>query len=517
MTATSAAGTRRTLRAPLATAVVALLVALAAGLVAAAPGHGAGDAWPVDRHDAQRTGRSAVPASDRPLLRPGWPVVNTFGPVRVTPNGTLTLQPGGEAREAVIGRDGLYRRLGPARNVRAIGPDGRRYSFGDEQGNTVVARAPDGTLLWVSESVHLGESASDRTIVPSPGGGVHKTGSYGVASFDDRGRVIWQDGFGFENTGALAVGPDGTAYYGFEGASPAHRVVARRRDGTLLWSRPMAGRVNAVALAGDRLVVSQDRSSALGGAGVIALAAADGTSLWEVTTGLNAPAPPAIGADGVAYVVAGGTLMAIEPAGALRFHRRGPFTGAPVVGGDGTIYVGGAPATAVRPDGSVAWRLPSRVLAVPETIGSDGALYLRTQPGVTLALAPPGASGRVIPAPPARPLISGLRAASREFRVRGGVSLCPRGAGTCRPAAPLGTAISFRLSRSAVVGLLVRRPGSERVVARLNVRAPAGTSWRAATDLFPRTLPAGRYLLSARAAHGTQRVVSGPVSVRVVR
>lgn len=494
-----------------------LATVIAVALAAAPVAHGVGDAWPVDRHDAQQTGRSAVAASDRPLLRPGWPVTPTAGPVRVTPNGTLTLQPSGEAREAVIGRDGLFRRLGPARNVRAIGPDGRRYSFGDEQGNTVVARSATGALLWVSDPVHLGESASDRTIVPTPGGGVHKTGSYGVAAFDDRGRVIWQDGFGSGNTRALAVAPDGTAYYGFEGGAPAHQVVARGRDGTLLWSRPMAGRVNAVALAGDRIVVARDRSSALGGAGLLSLSTADGAPLWEVTTGLNAPGAPALGPDGVAYAVAGGTLLAIGPAGDVRFARHGPFTGAPILGGDGTIYVGGAPASALRPDGGVAWRLPSRVRAVPEAIGSDGALYLRADPGVTLALTPPSAPGRAIPAPPARPLVSGLRVSSRQFRVRGAVSLCPRGAGSCRPAAPLGATISFRLSRPAVVALIVRRPGSSRVLIRRDLRAPAGTSWRPATDVFPRTLPAGRYLLSARAAYRDLRVVSGPVSVRVVR
>jgi hypothetical protein len=371
-------------------------------------------------------------------------------------------------------------------------------------------------LLWISESVHLGESASDRTIVPTPGGGVHKTGSYGVASFDDRGRVIWQDGFGYENTGALAVAPDGTAYYGYEGGTPDHQVIARRRDGTLLWSRPMPGRVNAIALAGDRLVVTQDRESALGGAGLVSLSAADGAEVWRVPTGLNAPSPPAVGADGTAYAVAGGTLLAVGSGGGTRFARPGPFAGAPLVGGDGTIYVGGTPASALRPDGSIVWRLPSRVRAVPEAIGSDGALYLNAEGGATLALSPPGARGTAIPAPPVRPLVSGLRVSSRQFRLRGAVSLCPSGAGSCRPAAPLGATISFRLSHPAVVSLMVRRCRSAGVIARINVRAPAGTSWYAATDVFPRTLPVGRYLLSVRAAHRDQRAVSGPVSVRIV-
>jgi hypothetical protein len=127
------------------------------------------------------------------------------------------------------------------------------------------------------------------------------------------------------------------------------------------------------------------------------------------------------------------------------------------------------------------------------------------------------APGIAIPAPPVRPLIAGLRVASPQFRVRGGVSLCPRGAGSCRPATPFGATISFRLSRPAVVNLTLRRSRAAGVVARAGFRAPAGTSWYPATDVFPRTLPPGPYLLSAEAAYRDRRVVSGPVSVRVTR
>ena len=145
-------------------------------LTAATPALAA-DAWPVAGHDAAQTRRSAVAATRHPLLRPGWPVDGTIGPVRVAPGGSVTLQARWFLREAFIGRDGLYRRLGGASSqVVAIGPDGRRYAFADAQGNRIRAWRAAGAPLWVSDPVHLGPEASGRTIVPGPDGRVFKTG-----------------------------------------------------------------------------------------------------------------------------------------------------------------------------------------------------------------------------------------------------------------------------------------------------------------------------------------------------
>ena len=68
-------------------------------------------------------------------------------------------------------------------------------------------------------------------IVPGPGGLVFAGGPYGTAAVGADGAVLWQDGYGMDATGAIAVDADGVAYYGFEGGSPAHRLVARRPDG----------------------------------------------------------------------------------------------------------------------------------------------------------------------------------------------------------------------------------------------------------------------------------------------
>ena len=137
------------------------------------------------------------------------------------------------------------------------------------------------------------------------------------------------------------------------------------------------------------VIVSQDRSSALGSAAVIALSRVDGRQLWSYDTGLTAAGPPALAADGGIFVVVGRTLLALGPDGTLRWRRVGFYAGAPIIGGDGTVYAGGQPLTALRPsDGAILWRLPARSRAYPESIGADGTLYIDMFLGLKLALAP---------------------------------------------------------------------------------------------------------------------------------
>jgi len=481
---------------------VSLVLSVSAPAVAA-------DDWPVVGHDAAQSRRSTVPATLRPLLLPGWPVIGTIGPARVAPGGAVSLQGIGFAHESFVGRDGLYRRIGGASSrVAAIGPDGRRYAFADPQGNSIRAWSANGVPLWVSDPVHLGPEASERGILPSPGGLVFKTGDYGVAAFDANGKTLWTDEFGWVNSGAIAVGSDGVAYYGFD-----HRIVARRPDGTQVWTHPLQGGVLSVALTEAAVIVSEGRSSALGGAAVVALARSAGAESWRHDTGLTAPGPPAVAADGGIFVVVGRTLVAFGPDGALRWRRVGFYAGGPIIGGDGTVYAGGQPLTALRPfDGTILWRLPARSRAYPESIGANGTLYVDML-GLKLALAPPGVRGTAIPPPPRRPLISQLRLASLVMRARGAPSLCPTGRASCRPRAPLATSISFRLSRPAAVTFNVRRVGSTRVLRSTITRAPAGTSWRA-LDFLP-TAP-GTYCLSARAAAGHARVTTLPLRFRII-
>ena len=238
----------------------------------------------------------------------------------------------------------------------------------------------------------------------------------------------------------------------------------------------------------------------------------------------------ALSDDGSAYVVARGAAVAVGPEGGVRWTYRGAVTPTdPIVGGDGTVYLGGAPLVALRPDGSRAWRAMgiSQPL-VPTAIGADGTLYAETTvlggayatPGGTLfAFAGPSAAVRIrIPVPGRRRLlISGLRVTPRRFRMRGAESLCAPGRG-CRPGDPLGATVSFTLTRDAVVSLVVRRACDRRVVSRFVRRVRAGTMWRSFSDVTGyRSLAPGRYTVTAAAASGTTRVTTRPVPIAIVR
>jgi len=522
--------------------------AAALAVLAAAPAALGADAWPMTGHDASQTSRSGVVAAKRPALVPGWPITDAGAlPALVAPDGSVQLGLRSGAGRAIIGRDGRWRRLAPVPGVVAIGPDGRLYAFTDH-GDRVAAYSPAGRLLWTSPPVHLGPEASDRDIRPAPDGSVYLTGAQGVAALDAAGALRWVDPGGQGNgTRALAVAPDGAVVYGLVGLDGRPRLVARGRDGSVRFERALPGRALEVALAADgTAVIGEDRSGASGGAALVAVGA-DGAERWRVETGLVAAGGIALGADGTAYAVltrgilrAGGALvtgsvMAVAPDGQVRWRVRGPVALAdPVVGGDGTIYVGGAPLLALRPDGSTAWSLRASRPLVPRAIGTDGTLYVAGShlerqyaipDGTVLALAGPTAA-RTVAFPDARrqrTLIARLALSSTRFRTRGAISLCAT-ARRCSPLAPLGATISFTLRREASVSLLVRRAADGRVVARLDRRVLAGTTWRSALDLQPLrsagggpVLGPGRYTLTARAATGAARASVGPIGFSVVR
>jgi hypothetical protein len=514
---------------------VAASLALPAGALAAA--------WPMNGHDAARTSRTSAVSAQRPALLPGWPITGAgdLGPL-IAPDGAVRLgMPDG--RVGIVNADGTWRGLAPAPRAAAIGDDGRLYEFVDA-GDRVTARDPAGRFLWRSAPIDLGPEASDREIRPAPDGSVHVLGAEGVAALDARGALRWESRGGPGTApGALAVSPDGTAIFGLAGEA-APLLVARDADGAERWRIPLTGSAVRVAIAPDgTAIVALDRARAEGGAALVAIAP-DGAERWRVATGLTPPAGLAIGADGTAYAVVargllrgGGTLVpgsltAIAPDGVVRWRVKGPLAAAdPLVGGDGTIYAGGSPLRALRPDGAPAWTWPSSRPLIPRAIGPDGTLYLMggilerayAAPGGTvLALAGPGAP-RSITLPDVRvqrQLIAGLRVRPASFRTTGPVALCATAA-RCRPATRLGATVSFALRREATVSLVVRRVGDGRLVARLDRRVLAGTTWRSALELrtlgTAGALPPGRYSLTARAVVGAQRTIAGPVRFAVRR
>jgi outer membrane protein assembly factor BamB len=510
----------------MARAAATLLAALLA-----APTALAADAWPVARHDAANTNRSSVVSAQGPALVPGWPIGGLVGPPLVAPDGAVEL-PAAEAQTAIINRDGTRQRILPVGSLRAIGVDGRLYAW-QTPADPVSAHTPAGDLLWRSPRLGVGPEASNGELRPGPDGSVYVSGDWGLSALDSSGRLRWSVPLSMEdNPGALALGPDGTVYFGLLQGTTA-TLVARRPDGQTLWQRPLAAPANRVAVTGDgTVIVLQGLTSPEGGTALLAVAP-DGSERWTLPTGRDTNGM-AIGADGTVYLVDArgiqradgllvpGVLRAIGPDGSVRWTYRDRVANAdPIVGGDGTIYVGGSPLVALHPDGTRAWAFPpaSRPI-VPTAIGGDGTLFAEGGGGAMLALAGPSAPARVTPPSPARQrvLIAGLRLRPARFRMRGRASLCATPGLGCRPRTPLGATLSFTLKRDCVVSVVVRRAGRRPIVAHRDWRAGAGTTWSGLWDAIDyRTLAPGRYTLTVRAAAGTARVTTRPLGFIVVR
>ncbi|HAW50136.1 TPA: hypothetical protein DCX16_04225 [bacterium] len=110
----------------------------------------------------------------------------------------------------------------------------------------------------------------------------------------------------------------------------------------------------------------------------------DGDVKWKYYVGYPPSSPPVLGRDGSILVVSSQTLHCILPFGTLSWRFSGDVYGIPVVGRDGTIYIGGGTRLlyAISPDGMEKWRLvgdPKSAFFVPyfsyPTIGGDDTIY----------------------------------------------------------------------------------------------------------------------------------------------
>lgn len=134
---------------------------------------------------------------------------------------------------------------------------------------------------------------------------------------------------------------------------------------------------------------------------VLAVSASDGVVRWSISVGMGVRSSPAItsngvvvvgGGDGKLYGLANGDHFVIEddagndaeasplPAKVVFSLHLGPVTSSPVIGGDGTIYVGATDGklVAVAGDGSaVKWSaVTNDTLGSSPAMGQDGTIYV---------------------------------------------------------------------------------------------------------------------------------------------
>jgi outer membrane protein assembly factor BamB len=175
--------------------------------------------------------------------------------------------------------------------------------------------------------------------------------------------------------GGPSLAPEGDLYAGADGL---YRVG---NDGEIRWHYPPASEGRIAHVMTTPLVTEDMVVFGSYGRRVVALDH-DGALRWSLELGADVDGSPVLGRDGTIYVGADqGGLHAIAPDGALRWRSsiRAPVRARPAVGSDGVIVVGSYDGTlyAVEPDGGIRWRLPTgAVIHAPATIDPAGRIFV---------------------------------------------------------------------------------------------------------------------------------------------
>jgi outer membrane protein assembly factor BamB len=259
-------------------------------------------------------------------------------------------------------------------NSFAIGPDNTAYIACDY--GALIARKPSGSIAWKFALPEFDQFTA-APIVADDGTILIGCSNDFIYALNSNGTVKWADSVGSQVWATGALGVDGTSY--FQTADTT--VIALRSDGTQRWTFFSGGGNSAPVVGADGTVyaVSQDGT-------VYAIDPADGRQKWTSSVvGKPVTAPPAIDPTrNVLYVVDNetGLLQSLRLAdgtgGSVQYTAGGDASG-PVIGTDGTVYIGGeGKLTAVSPDGDAKWVFTPSMAGVVSTpaITADGYLYI---------------------------------------------------------------------------------------------------------------------------------------------
>ena len=221
----------------------------------------------------------------------------------------------------------------------AIGADGTIY-FGIRSTDYLYAMTSDGIIKWkaaTSKPVFATAIGANGIIYAGTASG---SSPYSLYAFYPNGTQEWAYGNITKNIRGIAIGPDGSIYFGCD-------------DDNLYALSP------------------------------------NGTLEWKYTTGAPIYAFPAIGSNGTIYF--GSTdknVYALNPNGTFEwsYPTQAAIDSSPSIGPDGTIYVGSDQLYALNPNGTLKWTYPTSSISYSSPAIGSGTIYIGNTNGILYAI-----------------------------------------------------------------------------------------------------------------------------------
>jgi hypothetical protein len=334
--------------------------------------------WPAPGGNARRTGSSPYTGVSTDAF--AW----TYCPDKASCKGTAVIGPDGtiyvgalywtEASLSVLSaltQEGelkwKYEFSGQLERPPSVGKDGIVYlGVWTWVGTEVHAVNPDGSRRWRSALVSDVMSSSPAIACD---GTVYSMVSSRVVALRPDGALKWTFLYQGFAEGELAIGSDGTIYFGTQDGF----FYAVDPDGSQKWRFPADGEIRHSAAVGlDDTIYFGTQT------GRFYAMSPDGSPLWVVEQGLEITSPPAIGPDGTIFYLSGENLFARRNDGYLKWKYAcsSSYTSLPVVDREGRVFLSSSWDTIViSSDGALERRLRlpgGRGVA----IGGDGSLFL---------------------------------------------------------------------------------------------------------------------------------------------
>jgi len=285
-----------------------------------------------------------------------------------------------------------------------VGPEGMIYvcfgEIGDRQA-TLSAINPDGTEEWSFQE--------GRWIRSSPA--IASDGSLYLGINDRRLAGEW-NGRSYEHIGAFyGVNPDGTEKWNYSVDSTIYssptigedgtiyvglgqKLYAFEQDGTVKWNFTASGSVSSSpAIGDDGTIYFGVNTGHPDYYGFLYAVNPDGNEKWNYFTE-GAVSSPAIGADGTIYFGSNdGNTYAIDPDGNIKWNYETGSFSSPVISDNGDIYVSSKHLHALDEDGSEKWIFnisDDTFTSHQPIIGGDGTIYLGSFRRTVYAIDPSG-------------------------------------------------------------------------------------------------------------------------------